>query len=74
MNPDKAYRTLPNMENHGCFGCGSMNPSGLRMKFFTDETSIVSWVNVPQHLCGWSNLVHGGVISTLLDEIVGRSA
>jgi uncharacterized protein (TIGR00369 family) len=41
------------------------------MKFFTDEKSIISWIIVPSHLCGWNNLVHGGVISTLLDEIMG---
>jgi uncharacterized protein (TIGR00369 family) len=25
---------------------------------------------VPEHLCGWDRLVHGGVISTILDEIM----
>lgn len=73
MDPKKEYRLLPNMEDHECFGCGPANPSGLRMKFFTDEVSVISWVTVPQHLCGWSRLVHGGVITTMLDEIMGRS-
>jgi len=44
------------------------------MKFFTDETSLYSWVTVPDHLCGWDRLVHGGVIATILDEIMSWSA
>ena len=43
------------------------------MKFYTTDSrdSVVSWLTVPDHLCGWSNLVHGGVISTMLDEAMG---
>lgn len=73
MDQKTGYTLLPNMEDHECFGCGPANPSGLQMKFFTDGGSVVSWVTVPPHLCGWSRLVHGGVISTMLDEIMSRS-
>ena len=41
------------------------------MKFYTDEESIYSWFKVPDHLCGLNNLVHGGIISTILDEVMG---
>jgi uncharacterized protein (TIGR00369 family) len=44
------------------------------MEFFTDGFSVVSWVTVPENLCGWDNLAHGGVISTILDEIMSWSA
>jgi len=44
------------------------------MRFFTDEKSLFSFVTVPDHLCGWDKLVHGGVISTMLDEIMSWSA
>lgn len=44
------------------------------MKFFTDEKSVFSWLTVPEHLSGWNNLVHGGVLSTILDEIMSWSA
>ncbi|NPU83025.1 MAG: PaaI family thioesterase [Syntrophaceae bacterium] len=73
MMEREGARKLPNVENHNCFGCGPANEHGLRMQFYSDDASIISWVTVPEHLCGWSNLVHGGVISTLLDEIMGRS-
>ena len=44
------------------------------MEFFAKDESLYSWITVPEHLCGWNNLVHGGVISAILDEIMGRSA
>lgn len=66
-------KLMPNMTDHNCFGCGPMNPSGLRMEFYKNGSSILSWVTVPDHLCGWENLVHGGVISTILDEIMARA-
>jgi uncharacterized protein (TIGR00369 family) len=51
-----------------------MNPSGLKMRFFTDGQAVYSKVRVPEHLCGWSQIVHGGVITTILDEIMSWSA
>ena len=70
----EGYTYLPNLETNRCFGCGPANPSGLKMQFYTDGNSIASWVSVPDRFTGWSNLVHGGILSTILDEIMGRSA
>ena len=64
-------RELPNRDGHKCFGCSPSNAYGLQMKFFTDEKSLFSWVTVPGHLCGWDNLVHGGVLAAILDETMG---
>lgn len=63
-----------NRTDHKCFGCGPVNPYGLKMTFFSDSRSVFSWVTVPDHLCGWDNLVHGGVISTMLDEVMSWAA
>ena len=70
------YILLPTGKNQNCFGCSPKNKSGLQMKFYTTEKkeSVVSWLTVPEHLCGWSNLVHGGIISTMLDEAMGWTA
>jgi uncharacterized protein (TIGR00369 family) len=57
-----------------CFGCSQRNSHGLKMKFYTDETTLYSWLSVPPHLCGWEGIIHGGVLSTMLDEIMGWSA
>jgi uncharacterized protein (TIGR00369 family) len=71
MERGENLRLLPNRDGHSCFGCGPTNAHGLRMKFFTDEKSLFSWVKIPGYLCGWDNLAHGGVLSTILDEIMG---
>ncbi|MEE4254569.1 MAG: PaaI family thioesterase [Desulfuromusa sp.] len=57
-----------------CFGCSQKNPHGLKMRFYVDDTTIYSWPKVPDHLCGWDGIVHGGVLSTILDEIMSWSA
>ena len=70
MDKEKASKRLPNRETHNCFGCSPTNPSGLQMTFYTENSSVYSRLTVPDHLCGWDRLVHGGVISTILDEIM----
>ncbi len=74
MDRKIGYKPLANLENHKCFGCSPINPSGLRMKFYSKDESVFSWVTVSEHLCGWENLVHGGVIAAILDEIMSRTA
>ena len=72
INP-AALRTIDNMEGQTCFGCGASNPVGLHMQFLTDGERVYSFVTVPPAMAGWDQTVHGGVISTILDEIMGWS-
>lgn len=74
MTAATPLKELPRSGNHNCFGCSPANASGLRMRFFSDEQAVYSRVTVPEHLCGWSNIVHGGVLTTILDEIMSWSA
>jgi len=67
-------KQIPNDGDHYCFACSPKNSSGLRMEVFTDGTMVFSDVTVPNHLCGWGTLVHGGIISTILDEVMGWGA
>lgn len=71
---DKRFTPVPNRGDHHCFACGPRNPIGLHMQFYADDHSVISRVTVGPHLCGWDNLVHGGVVSTLLDEIMSWTA
>lgn len=68
-----SLKALSNRENHSCFGCSPNNSHGLKMKFHADPYHVYSVVTVPQHLCGWDNLVHGGILATICDEIMGWS-
>ncbi len=74
MKLERNLTPVPKIDNHMCFGCSPSNPHGLNMRFFTDGEALYSTVSVPRHLCGWDRLVHGGVITTILDEIMGWSA
>ncbi len=66
-------KRLPDRTGSRCFGCGPENPAGLRLEFFTDGESIFSWMTMPEHLCGRKDVVHGGIICTILDEMIGRA-
>jgi uncharacterized protein (TIGR00369 family) len=70
----KPLKLLSETGYKDCFGCGSKNPHGLQMKFVTDDQAVYSHVVVPSHLTGWNDLVHGGILSTILDEIMAWSA
>lgn len=62
------------MEHNTCFGCGPANDHGLKMKFFGNDEMIYSDITVPDYLLGWNGVVHGGILSTMLDEVMGWSA
>jgi acyl-coenzyme A thioesterase PaaI-like protein len=68
------FKQLPNNRDHNCFGCSPVNSSGLQMTFYTNESAVYSNTTVPNHLCGWNNLVHGGVLTTIMDEIMSWAA
>lgn len=55
-----------------CFGCGRDNPMGLHLHFRTDEDGCyTSFVPQPVHQ-SYDGRMHGGLISTLLDETMGN--
>jgi acyl-coenzyme A thioesterase PaaI-like protein len=53
-----------------CFVCGESNPAGLQLRFHTDGRIVRTEFNPrPEHI-GFRDVVHGGIISTVLDEIM----
>lgn len=58
--------------NTMCFGCGPDNPMGLRLNFHLEGNKLVAeFTPRPEHE-GWSGLTHGGIISAVLDEAIGK--
>lgn len=54
--------------DHACFGCGDVNPIGLRLRFVADGDAVkASFISGPEHQ-GFQDVVHGGIISAVLDE------
>lgn len=74
MKTQDGLRELPARANHNCFGCSQSNAAGLKMRFSTNGEALFSTLTVPDHLCGWGTIVHGGVQTTILDEIMGWTA
>ena len=68
------FKQLPTSASHNCFACSPANSAGLQMSFFAHEESVYSRVTIPEHLCGWNNVAHGGVVSTILDETMSWAA
>lgn len=61
-------------DNH-CFICGEQNPIGLRAVFATDPEKgrAETRVRIPEQFQGWQGIVHGGILSALLDEICAQA-
>lgn len=74
MDAVKNLKYLPPRSDGKCFACGPDNPIGLKMKFYTDETAIMSWISIPEDLCGWNTIAHGGILSAMLDEVMSWTA
>ena len=53
-----------------CFVCGKDNPRGLKIKvrYFEDALAAETELALPRECQGWAEVIHGGILSTLLDE------
>jgi uncharacterized protein (TIGR00369 family) len=61
-------RTLPH--THSCFVCGESNAVGLKLRFQTDGRVVHGRFTPRAEHVGFREVIHGGIISTLLDEIM----
>jgi len=61
--------------DHNCFGCGRLNAHGLQMQFRTDPEGNGVWSRfVPDaRFEGYQGVIHGGIVSTVLDEVMAWS-
>ncbi len=56
-----------------CFVCGEENPRGLRLRFTADGAGVsAEWIPAP-YLEGFEGIVHGGIVSTVLDEAMSKA-
>jgi acyl-coenzyme A thioesterase PaaI-like protein len=65
-----------NLDDDGnCFACGKHNPHGLGMKVevFAEDQSAVCRIVLPRRYQGWAGIAHGGIVATLLDEIMAHA-
>ena len=62
----------PNKRDYMCFACGKDNPIGLHLKFTVDENSCTTTFRPSPEHQSYDGRMHGGLISTLLDETMGN--
>jgi uncharacterized protein (TIGR00369 family) len=64
---------IPKLQGYTCFACGTANPIGLNLSFYRQGNSICSDITLGKNYEGWENMAHGGIVSTILDEIMSWS-
>jgi acyl-coenzyme A thioesterase PaaI-like protein len=61
---------IEKVDGHTCFACGTANPIGLQMNFYRQGDSVCSDITLGEYHVGWERIAHGGIISTMLDEVM----
>jgi len=57
-----------------CFVCGEENEYGVRARFYElDNGEVAGIFNAPMEHSGYPGRMHGGVISAIIDEAIGRA-
>lgn len=59
------------IEGYMCYACSPDNPYGLHMEFYEDGDDIVALWKPNEYTQSWINTLHGGIQSTLMDEVGG---
>jgi len=57
-----------------CFACGKKNSSGLKLDFRTEDGKAVAEFIPSKIHQGFKDIVHGGIITTVLDEAMVKVA
>ena len=58
------------LQPHNCFACGTLNAHGLHLALHAGDGRC--WVDtvLDDRFEGWGGIAHGGIISTILDEVM----
>ena len=69
----KGTRSIPAQNNY-CFGCGPDNTHGMHLKFRFDKkhARVTCSVRLDARFAGPPGYAHGGIIATMLDEIMAK--
>jgi len=77
---EQAYEEIPTdwlndtTDYRQCFVCGTNNEVGLHLHYWQEGDQIVTEFTADERHAGFPGVLHGGLISTILDETMGRTA
>ncbi|HEU5288975.1 MAG TPA: PaaI family thioesterase, partial [Candidatus Limnocylindria bacterium] len=57
--------------DHWCFACGRANPIGLHLEYDVARSRAETRFTPRREHTGYDGLVHGGIVTALLDETMG---
>ena len=60
-------------EPHHCFACGELNEGGLHLVLHTSPEGAWTETTLAAAFQGWDAVAHGGIVCTLLDEVMAWS-
>jgi uncharacterized protein (TIGR00369 family) len=55
---------------HNCFACGELNEVGLHLRLNLESGRCWTELEMPRRFEGWEGIVHGGILCTILDEVM----
>jgi uncharacterized protein (TIGR00369 family) len=58
------------LEPHNCFACGTLNTHGLHLALHAGDDRCWTDVTLDPRFEGWEGMAHGGIICTILDEVM----
>lgn len=61
-------KAIPNYPH--CFVCGDKNKIGLKVAFFFNEGKAKAQYTPTREFEGYKDILHGGILSALLDEVM----
>jgi acyl-coenzyme A thioesterase PaaI-like protein len=66
--------TVPISDNY-CFVCGKDNPKGFKIevRYLEAEMAAETELSLPREFQGWADVIHGGILSTFLDELMAHA-
>ena len=67
----KIENIFDKIEGYNCFACGPHHPFGLHLEFFYDseKDEVFSPLHLDTFFAGFPGIVHGGIQTTILDEL-----
>lgn len=72
---DAASAALNDLSDYqGCFVCGARNDAGLKLQFRREGDRVVAEFLPQERFQGFPGVVHGGILASLLDEALSRTA
>jgi acyl-coenzyme A thioesterase PaaI-like protein len=55
---------------HACFACGELNEHGLHLALHVTGETCWTELTLPADFQGWEGIAHGGIVATILDEVM----